>query len=73
VQQAVGNAAREATAFQHKLAAEEDDEVLAKLDPRENDVVRLSPEEHQAFVDAVQPVLDRHRGTLDRGLFDYLA
>jgi tripartite ATP-independent transporter DctP family solute receptor len=35
LQQAVERAAREATAFQHTLAAQEDDEILAKLDPRQ--------------------------------------
>jgi hypothetical protein len=55
------------------LAAQEDDEILAKLDPRENDVIRLTPKEHRAFVNAVEPVIERHRGSIDAGLFKYLA
>jgi TRAP-type C4-dicarboxylate transport system substrate-binding protein len=73
LQKAVERAGREATVFQHMLAAREDDEILAKLDPRENDVIRLTPKEHRAFVDAVEPVIKRHRSTIDSGLFKYLA
>ncbi len=72
VQQAVDLAARESTALQHQLAAEEDDTVLARIDPMENDVIRLTPSEHDAFVEAVEPVLAKHRATLDPKLFDYL-
>jgi TRAP-type transport system periplasmic protein len=70
---AVEQAGREATVFQHTLAAREDDEILAKLDPRENDVIRLTPKEHRAFVSAVGPVIERHRGSIDADLFKYLA
>lgn len=73
VQRAVETAAREATAHQHRLAAAEDDEVLAQIDPNENDIVRLTPEERRAFVEAVEPVLAKYRRTLDPKLFDYLA
>ena len=73
LQRAVERAGREATTFQHTLAAHEDDEVLAKLDPGENDVIRLTREEHDAFVKAVEPVLARHRGDLDPKLFGYLS
>ena len=72
VQEAVDAAAREATAFQHELAAAEDDQVLAQIDPRENEVIRLTQPEHDAFVKAVEPVLERHRATLDPKLFELL-
>ena len=72
VRTAVDDAAREATALQRRLAASEDDEVLAKLDPRENDVVHLTAAEHAAFVDAVQPVQARFRRELDPKLFTLL-
>lgn len=72
VRAAVDEAARDATAYQHRLAAAEDAEILKKLDPRENDVIRLTDAEHAAFVKAVQPVLDKHRKRLDPKLFDYL-
>lgn len=72
VQQAVETAAREATALQHQLAADEDAEILAKFDPKEVDIVRLTPSEHATFVKAVAPVLERHRGDIDPKLFAYL-
>jgi TRAP-type C4-dicarboxylate transport system substrate-binding protein len=73
VKRAVDTAANEATAYQHKLAAEEDDTILAKIDLNENELIRLTPAEHDAFVKAVEPVLERHRRSLDPKLFDYLA
>ncbi len=72
MQQAVELAAREATAYQHKLAAAADNEILAKLDPEQNELIRLSTTEHDAFVKAVEPVLVKHRKDLDPKLFDYL-
>ena len=73
VRRAVDTAAKEATALQHKLAAEEDDTILAKIDPEENDLIRLTPAEHEAFVAAVAPVLEKHRRELDPKLFEYLG
>jgi TRAP-type C4-dicarboxylate transport system substrate-binding protein len=72
VQAAVDSLAREATAYQHQLAAAEDAEILAKLDPSKNEVTRLTAAERAAFVKASQPVLDRHRKELEPKLFDYL-
>jgi TRAP-type C4-dicarboxylate transport system substrate-binding protein len=73
VQRAVDTAAREATALQHQLAAEEDESVLAKIDPKENELITLTPAEHKAFVKAVEPVLEKHRKSLDPQLFEYLS
>jgi len=72
VQAAVDEAARRATALQLGLAAAEDEEILRKIDPRRNEVIRLTAEEHAAFVAAVQPVLAKYRGELDPQLFAYL-
>lgn len=72
VQTAVDEAAREATAYQHQLATAEDAEILAKLNPQENEIVRLTPEEHAAFVAAVRPVTERYRRELDPALFRML-
>lgn len=69
---AVDAAAREATAFQHELAAAEDAEIMAKLDPREVEVIALTAEEHAAFVAAVQPLLAKYRAALGPELFAYL-
>jgi TRAP-type C4-dicarboxylate transport system substrate-binding protein len=68
----VDSLAREATAYQHQLAAAEDAEILAMLDPSKNEVIRLTDAERAAFVKASQPVLDRHRTELEPKLFDYL-
>lgn len=72
VRAAVDEAAREATAWQRQLAAAEDEDVLARLDPRQNEVIALTGEEDAAFVRVVQPVIDRYRTRLDPALFDYL-
>jgi TRAP-type C4-dicarboxylate transport system substrate-binding protein len=73
VQAAVDEAAREATALQRRLAVAEDAEVLDRLDSRENEVIHLSAEERAAFVNAVQPVLEKHRGEIDPQLYAALT
>jgi TRAP-type C4-dicarboxylate transport system substrate-binding protein len=72
VRGAVDDAAIEATALQRQLAASEDQDVLAKLDPRENEVVHLTPAEHAAFVAAVAPVRAKRQSELDPKLFTLL-
>ena len=69
VRMAVDEAAAEATALQRGLAASEDRDVLAKLDPRENDVIHLTPAEQAAFLEAVQTVRERLSRDLDPKLF----
>jgi TRAP-type transport system periplasmic protein len=73
VQAAVDAAAREATAYQRQLAAAEDAQILSKLDPSRNEVIRLSDDERAAFVGAVEPVLDKYRRQLDPRLFAALG
>jgi TRAP-type C4-dicarboxylate transport system substrate-binding protein len=70
---AVDAAARAATRYQHELAAAEDAAVLQQLDPAQNEVITLTAGERAAFVQAVEPVLDRHRAELDPKLFDYFG
>jgi TRAP-type C4-dicarboxylate transport system substrate-binding protein len=72
VRAAVDEAAAQAIALQRRLAASEDDDVLARLDPRENEVVHLTAAEHAAFVEASAPVLAKYRGQLDPALFAHL-
>lgn len=69
VQAAVEEAASDATALQRRLAAAEDAAVLEKLDPERNEVVHLSAPERARFVEAVQPVIEKHRGEVDAKLF----
>ena len=72
VRAAVDEAAGEATALQRELAISEDQDVLDKLDPRENEVIELTAAEQAAFVASVQPVLAKHRKAFDPKLFAYL-
>jgi TRAP-type C4-dicarboxylate transport system substrate-binding protein len=72
VRAAVDVAARAATAYQRQLAAAEDEEIMAKLDPATNDVIRLTDGEREAFIRAVQPVVEKYRTQLDARLFAYL-
>jgi TRAP-type C4-dicarboxylate transport system substrate-binding protein len=72
VQAAVDAAARDATAYQRQLAAAEDAEILAKLDPAKNEVITLTDAERGAFMKAVEPVLDKYRKLLGSKLFAYL-
>lgn len=73
VQAAVEEAASDATALQRRLAAAEDAAVLEKLDPERNEVVHLSAPERARFVEAVQPVIEKHRGEVDPKLFAALT
>ena len=66
-------AADEATMLQRQLAAAEDEEMLKKLDPAENEVVQLSAAEHRAFVEAVKPVTDKYRKELGEEWFGSLV
>lgn len=68
VQAEVDAAAKDATVYQRQLAAAEDAEILTKLDPSKNVVIRLSDAERGAFVKAVEPVLARHRRTMEPNL-----
>jgi TRAP-type transport system periplasmic protein len=70
VRAAVDAAAVEATRFQHELAAAEDDEILGRLDPHENEVIHLTQAERAAFVAAVQPVVDKHRAEIPAAAFE---
>ncbi len=73
VRQAVNEAASEATARQREFAAAEDSNVLARLNPDETEIVRLSDAERALFVEAVAPVIDQQRAALGNDMFDYLA
>jgi TRAP-type C4-dicarboxylate transport system substrate-binding protein len=73
VRAAVDEAAPEAIALQRRLAISEDEAVLARLDPHDNEVVHLTDAEHAAFIDAVAPVLARHRGRFDPALLAALG
>jgi TRAP-type C4-dicarboxylate transport system substrate-binding protein len=67
VRAAVDAAAKDATTYQRQIAAAEDAEILAKLDPAKNEVIRLTDAERAAFIKAVGPVVEKHRNRLDLG------
>jgi TRAP-type C4-dicarboxylate transport system substrate-binding protein len=73
VRAAVDEAAVIATAYQHQLAAVEDAVIRAKIDPRENDLIDLTPDERAVFVAAMAPVLDQYRSRFTPRLFELLA
>lgn len=61
-----------ATAAQRKLAQAEDADILGKLDPAENEIVRLTDAERAAFKAAVGPLLTEQRKILGDELFAYV-
>jgi TRAP-type C4-dicarboxylate transport system substrate-binding protein len=72
VRHAVDQAAAEATTLQRQLAAAEDEEMLKRLDPSQNEVVKLTAEEHRAFAVAVSPVTDKYRKDYGASFFAML-
>lgn len=73
VRDALADAAGEAIAAQRQMAAAEDVEAAAKLAAAGCEIVTLTEAERAAFIGAVMPVVERHRATLDRGVFESLA
>jgi TRAP-type C4-dicarboxylate transport system substrate-binding protein len=69
VQAAVDAVAKIATAYQRQLAAAEDGEILTKLDPARNEVIRLTDAERGAFMKAVEPVVEKYRTKFGMQLF----
>ncbi|MFO0440007.1 MAG: TRAP transporter substrate-binding protein [Betaproteobacteria bacterium] len=72
VQRAVDIAAVEATVLQRQLAAAEDEEMLKRLDPAQNEVARLTAEEHRAFAQSVGAVTARYRKDYAESFFALL-
>ncbi len=73
VRAAVDAAAHEATAFQRRLAAAEDAEIMAKFDRNAVEIIELTEPERAAFVEALRPVLEKHRGDFAPEIFARLA
>lgn len=72
VRAVIDDAAREATRYQHELAAAEDAAMLEKLAACDNEVVELTAEGHAAFAQALAPMLDKYRRELGPSLFSLL-
>ncbi len=73
VQKAVVRATNLATAHQRLLAREQDEAVLSKLSPDENEVIVLDPEERNAFEKKVAPLLESYRAKFGPDLFTLLG
>jgi TRAP-type C4-dicarboxylate transport system substrate-binding protein len=61
VREAVEAAARVATLAQRDFASAADEEVLAGIDPAQNEIIRLTDDERAAFVEAVAPLVREQR------------
>jgi C4-dicarboxylate-binding protein DctP len=72
VQGAMTEAMAVATKAQRTLAEAEDADILAKLDPAENEIVHLTDAERAAFKAAVGPLLTEQRKILGDELFAYV-
>lgn len=72
VQESVIRAAGKATAFQRRLASEQDELVLAKLKAEGNEVVALDSGERRAFEKSVAPLVESYRKKFGAELFALL-
>ncbi|MEE8445780.1 MAG: TRAP transporter substrate-binding protein [Alphaproteobacteria bacterium] len=72
VQRAVDEAAAVATAAQRGFASAADAEVLAAIDPAQNEIHHLSDDERAAFVAAVAPLVDEQRERFGPELIGHL-
>jgi TRAP-type C4-dicarboxylate transport system substrate-binding protein len=73
VRAAVDAAAAEATRAQWRMAAGEDDAVLARIDPARNELIRLTEAERAQFIEAVRPVYEKYAGGIDAALLARLS
>ena len=69
---AMAEALAVATEHQRRLAQDEDADIMARLDPAENQVVTLTAAERAAFKAAVRPLLTEQRKTLGEHLFAHI-
>ena len=72
VREVVAEGMAVATAAQRKLAQAEDADILGKLDPAENEIVRLTDAERAVFKSAVGPLLAEQRKILGDELFAHV-
>ncbi len=72
VQHVVRSAAAEATQLQRQFAAAEDDDILSRLDPVQNDIEHLSATARREFTQLLAPLVDEQRARFGNDLFRYL-
>ncbi len=61
--------AKLATEYQWKLASEEDELILKKINPHENEIISLSDEERELFKLAVKPIFDKYEKLIPANIF----
>ena len=69
LQDAMQRAIDQAVAFQRELHVREEDDAQKAIDAEGGATVAPTPQEHEAFVAAVQPMLREARGTYGRDMF----
>lgn len=73
IQRAVTSAAAEATQLQRQFATAEDDEIMSRLDPTQNDIVHLTDAARTAFTQRLAPLVDEQRAQFGDELFRNLT
>jgi len=61
-------AVTDAVAFQRALHVKEEEDAMVEIRKEGGEIVELTPEEHQKFVDAVKPIYGEARSQYDREL-----
>ncbi len=72
IQHAVMDAAAEATRAQRQFAAAEDDDVMARLDPRHNELIHLTDAARAEFTQLLAPLVHAQRARFGDDLFRHL-
>ncbi|MBT3351871.1 MAG: TRAP transporter substrate-binding protein [Nitrospinaceae bacterium] len=72
VQESVIQAAGKATTLQRKMATEQDELVLSKLEAEGNEVITLNSDERSAFEKSVAPLVESYRSKFGAELFSLL-
>jgi len=68
LQQEMRMAVRGAVEFQRALHVKEEENAMAEIRKEGGEIIELTPDEHQTFVDAVKPIYGEARGQYDREL-----
>ena len=67
---AIESAGRDAITFQRDLHVHEEEDARRTIETTGGEIVELAPEEHRAFVSAVQPIYAEARGEYGRDLLE---
>ena len=73
LQEEMQAAIREAVAVQRESHVKEEEDAMVAIRKEGGEIVELTPEQHQAFVDAVTPIYGEARGQYDRELLSLVS